>query len=109
MNDTTTKQMPVRQRFLDICHGKRLGDVSLWDWCFRTLVETPEEWVKQGAPEGIRNPKFYNRLFRFEHINPLQEIIASTSRSDIDTKAKPGVYVPPEFYPTPPIVPVFTP
>ena len=45
MNDISAKQ-----RFLDICHFERRGDLftsdSFWP-------ETLEEWVKQGAPEKI--------------------------------------------------------
>jgi len=40
----------TRERFLDICHFKRPGDLYLTEWYWPTTLE---EWVKQGAPEQI--------------------------------------------------------
>ena len=39
-----------RERFLDICHFKRRGDLYLTEWYWPTALE---EWVKQGAPKQI--------------------------------------------------------
>jgi len=39
-----------RERFLDICHFKRPGDLWLKDLFWQ---DTLEEWVKQGAPKEI--------------------------------------------------------
>jgi len=39
-----------KERFLDICHFKRPGDLYLYDFFW---PETLVEWVKQGAPEEI--------------------------------------------------------
>ena len=39
-----------RERFLDICHFKRPGDLYISDWFWPTTLE---EWVKQGAPKEI--------------------------------------------------------
>ena len=38
--------VPNRERFLAICHGERLGDVSLVDWFNRHLPETPGAFIK---------------------------------------------------------------
>ena len=40
----------ARERFLDICHFERLGDLYIRDSFW---PETLEEWVKQGAPKQI--------------------------------------------------------
>ena len=48
--------MPNRERFLAICHGERPGDVMNIDWFNRCWVDTPKEWVKQGAPKEILKP-----------------------------------------------------
>ena len=48
-----------KQRFLDICHFKRPGDMYPFDpfW-----VEALEEWVKQGAPKEIIGPTLGERM-----------------------------------------------
>ena len=107
MNNSNVS-MPNRERFLAICRGERPGDVAIMDWFHRTWAETPEEWVKQDAPEEIKNPDFLNRYFQFEHIHSLQEIISGLNRADLKKKGTgSGVWVTEYFYPTPPIVPVF--
>ncbi len=93
--------MPNRERFLAICHGKRPGDVAIIDWFNRPWAETPETWVRQGAPEEIKNPESFNRYFQFEHLHTLQEIVSGIMRADLKED---GLSY---FYPTPPIVPVF--
>jgi len=59
-----------KQRFLDICHFKRLGDLCLLGERVNNLYwdETIEEWVKQGAPKQIIDPRFRREYFRFERI-----------------------------------------
>jgi len=52
-----------KQRFLDICHFKRPGDLCTHDWCW---PETIESWVEQGAPEEIINPSFLLDYFQFD-------------------------------------------
>jgi len=57
-----------KERFLDICHFKRPGDLympSVLGWFPK---QTLEKWVKQGAPEEIINPRFRREYFQFEHM-----------------------------------------
>jgi uroporphyrinogen decarboxylase len=93
--------MPNRERFLAICRGERPGDVSIIDWFNEPWTETPEVWVKQGAPEEIKNADAFNRYFQFDHLHALIEIIAGNYRSDLMGDG----FSP--FYVTPPVVPVF--
>jgi len=93
--------MPNRERFLAICHGERPGDIAITDLLFEPLAETPEEWIKQGAPEEIKKISGFNRYFQLEHVHALQEIIAGNYRADLM-----GDNLPPSFV-TPPVVPVF--
>ncbi len=101
MNNSNVS-MPNRERFLAICRGERPGDVSIVDWFNRYWMDTPEEWIRQGAPEQIKKSDGFNRYFQFEHIHNLQEIVSEHNRTDLP-EAKTGE----SFYPTPPILPVF--
>ena len=63
-----------RQRFLDICHFKRPGDLCLTSFLSVYWPETMMEWVKQGLPEfpsdavgGLIN----NRLDDYFGLEPL--------------------------------------
>jgi len=78
--------MPNRQRFLDICHGKRPGDVLITDWFNRYWLDVPDEWIKQGAPKEIKKADAFNRYFQFEHIHNLQEIVSEHNRTDLIIK-----------------------
>jgi len=98
-----------RERFRAICLGKRPGDVSIVDWFNRFWVETPEEWLKQGAPKEAMTPDLFgrhfnsfNRYFQFEHHHILQEIVSEHNRTDLpDLKEGESAHV------VPPILPVF--
>jgi len=91
-----------RERFLDICQGKRPRDVAIMDWFSRYWIDTPKEWVKQGAPRAILKPAGFNQYFQIEHIHNLQEIVSEHNRIDLpEAEAGEG------FYLTPPILPVF--
>jgi uroporphyrinogen decarboxylase len=95
--------LPNRERFVDICHGKRPGDVSIIDWFNTPYPETPEEWVKQGAPEEIKHPDFYRQYFQYDHHHTLEEIISSLYRGDLSEDGMAlGTFLPP-----PPAVPAF--
>ncbi|GAI90186.1 unnamed protein product, partial [marine sediment metagenome] len=59
-----------KERFLDICHFKRLGDLYIRDFFW---PETLEEWVKQGAPKEIINSRFRRDYFQFQRIRALAE------------------------------------
>jgi hypothetical protein len=66
---------PEKQRFLDICHFKRPGDLCMMTFslnCFWNA--TLQKWVKQGAPEKIVEAKFLGNYFRFQHMTSLLEI-----------------------------------
>ena len=60
-----------KQRFLDICHFKRPGDLWLSDGFW---PETLEEWVKQGAPKEIISPRFQRDYFKFQCMYIMEEI-----------------------------------
>ena len=60
-----------RERFLDICHFKRAGDLFIFD---KFWPETLEEWVKQGAPEGVIDPSFICGYFQFDSLHSLAEV-----------------------------------
>jgi len=59
-----------KQQFLDICHFKRPSKLWLSDGFWE---ETLEEWVKQGAPEEIIDPRFQQDYFQFQCIRTLAE------------------------------------
>ena len=52
-------EISPKQRFLDICHFKRPGDLYLRDTFWD---ETVTEWVKQGAPKHIIGPTLGERM-----------------------------------------------
>ncbi len=54
-----------RERFLDICHFKRPGDLYAHDYFF---PQTLEEWVNQGAPEQILNERFRADYFQLDFV-----------------------------------------
>ena len=60
-----------KERFLDICHFKRPGDLFLRPEPF--WEQTLEKWVEQGAPEEIINPRFRREYFQFQRIRGLAE------------------------------------
>ncbi|MBA7552799.1 hypothetical protein ES705_45375 [subsurface metagenome] len=60
-----------KERFLDICHFKRLGDLYMPSSINPFWGETLEKWVEQGAPKEIISPRFRRGYFRFEHIRGL--------------------------------------
>ena len=98
---STGTAMPNRERFLAICRNERPGDLAIMDWFHRCWPDTIERWIGEGAPEEIRNQDGLNRYFEFERFNALQEIISEHNRADIKET------VSTQFYPTPPVVPVF--
>lgn len=94
-----------RENFHAICRGEKLGEVPTLDWFHKYWPETPEAWVKQGAPKEILTAEGYNQYFQFEHIHSLQEIVVGMMRADLkDDPTQPG---PGRHIPTPPVVPVF--
>ncbi len=63
-----------KQRFLDICHFKRPGDLFTSD---RFWLETLADWVEQGAPKEIITPRFRREYFQFPRIRGLAETKSS--------------------------------
>jgi len=61
----------LKERFLDICHFKRPGDLYMSIILNRFWEQTLENWVEQGAPKEIINPRFHGEYFQFEHIGGL--------------------------------------
>jgi uroporphyrinogen decarboxylase len=94
-----------RERFRGICFGKRPYDVSIIDFLNRPIAETPEEWVKQGASQNFMNAENLYKYFQMEHHHALHEIVCGVHRADL--KGGKEIWEPANFYPTPPIVPVF--
>jgi len=61
----------LRERFLDICHFKRPGDLWLRD---HISEQTLKNWVEQGAPKEIMNPRFHGDYFQYQYRYFLWEI-----------------------------------
>ena len=59
-----------KQRYLDICHFKRPGDLFTIDSFW---VSTLEEWIKHSAPREIIHPRFRRDYFQFQDIHTLAE------------------------------------
>jgi uroporphyrinogen decarboxylase len=76
------------------------------DFLNRPLAETPEEWIRQGAPREFTNVECLYEYFQFEHHHALHEIVCGVHRADL--KGGGDIWRPANFYPTPPIVPVFS-
>ena len=81
-----------RERFLDICHFKRPGDLFYLDWFW---PETLKEWVKQGAPEQIiptvKEPKwqagrFLSDYFHFDRQYRLGVGVVARQPSGLDSE-----------------------
>ena len=94
-----------RERFKAICRGERPGDVSIVDWFHRGWPDTIETWIKQGAPEGIRDQRVLNEYFGFEHLHGLCEIISEHNRNDL--KENPAALAIGSYSNLPPVLPVF--
>ena len=91
------------ERFRGICHFERPGDLMLITPYFHDFwTETLDEWVKQGAPEQIRQPRFRGEYFQLDHMRMLMEIkLGLFMNKTIDTGGAPYVYG------IPPVVPEF--
>ncbi len=58
-----------KERFLDICHFKRPGDLCMLSGLVNLFFETTlEKWVEQGAPKEIMNPGFLTDFFQIQHV-----------------------------------------
>ncbi len=87
-----------RERFRGICHFERPGDLMLVTPYFHDFwTETLDEWVKQGAPEEMRQSRFRGEYFQLNHIRMLREInLGMFMDKTIDVGGVPYVYgIPP--------------
>jgi len=92
-----------RQRFLDICHFKRTGDMCLLaPWLNDFWVEVPEVWMKAGAPAEFADSRKMRDYFGFDHIRLMREI-----QSGLFMDARMDVLGMEYVYAIPPILPLF--
>jgi len=90
-----------KERFLDICHFKRPGDLFLGaEPCWE---QTLEKWVEQGAPKEIISPRFRRGYFQFQRIRWL------TKWEEIPSKIDLGHGITVEATSWPPIIPAYEP
>ena len=68
-----------KERFLDICHFKRPGDLFTFD---KFWPETLEKWVKRGTPEQVIDPCFIYDYFQFDHWHPLTQVKSGINADD---------------------------
>ncbi len=69
-----------KERFLDICHFKRPGDLCMLSSGINVFREHRlGKWVEQGAPKEIITPGFLRDYFQIQHIRWLYEISSGIS------------------------------
>ena len=101
MNNTSSKE-----RFKSIAKFERPGDLCLLTPFINGFWgETPDEWIKQGAPAQIVNSRFLGDYFQFTHLRLMHEI---QTGMDFDRQTDIGNGIIYE-YPIPPIIPAFEP
>ncbi len=91
--------MPNRERFLDICRGKRPGDVAILEWFNRFDVQTPVEWIKQGAPEEIKDAGHFFRYLQCDRVHVLKEILSEHNCVQVKGETLPTHHVTPALDP----------
>ncbi|MDD4860116.1 MAG: uroporphyrinogen decarboxylase family protein [Dehalococcoidales bacterium] len=97
-------EFPNRQRFLDIAHFKKTGDLCLLTPTFNEFwPETLNVWAKHGGPARIQNARFRGEYFQFFHFRETHEIAMGLIAGDIDIKGTSYHYL------IPPICPTFEP
>ena len=87
-----------RERFRGICHFENPGELMLITPYFHDFwTETLDEWVKQGAPEEIRQSRFRGEYFHLDHMRMLREVnLGMFMDKVIDVGGAPYVYgIPP--------------
>ncbi|MFC1984621.1 hypothetical protein ACFLU0_01230, partial [Chloroflexota bacterium] len=102
----------ARERFLDICHFKRQGDLYTFDYFW---PETLEKWVRQGAPkqivptvdEKVFGGRFLNNYFQFDHWRLLFEVISGVFSTAVYQPSVPGYQI--NVYQMIPVVPSYKP
>jgi len=93
-----------KERFKAIARFERPGDLCLLTPIINVFWnETLDLWAQDGAPEQIRNTRFYAEYFQFTHLRLMHEIQTGL---DFDRQTDLGnglIYE----YPSPPIIPGF--
>ncbi len=101
-----------KERFLDICHFKRPGDLYMSINLNRFWEQTLENWVEQGAPEEIINPRFHLEYFQFEHIRWLTKNKTDAigeGREEVPSKIDLGHGITVRAWTLSPLVPTYEP
>ena len=94
-----------KQRFLDICHFKRPGDLYIRDGFW---PETLENWVKQGASKQLLADKhFVDNYFQFDRWHSLTQVISGIVSSRANQPSIPGYEI--RRYERTPVVPGYEP
>ena len=78
-----------KERYLDICHFKRPGDLCMSSSINLFWEQTLGKWVEQGAPKEIINPRFRREYFQFPRIRSLTETKSSAigeGREEVSSK-----------------------
>ncbi|MBN1856865.1 MAG: hypothetical protein JW846_07930 [Dehalococcoidia bacterium] len=86
------------ERFRGICHFENTGELMLVTPYFHDFwTETLDAWVKQGAPEEIRQSRFRGEYFHLDHMRMLREVnLGMFMDKVIDVGGAPYVYgIPP--------------
>ena len=86
------------ERFRGICHFENPGELMLITPYFHDFwTETLDAWVKQGAPEEIRQSRFRGEYFHLDHMRMLREVnLGMFMDKVIDVGGAPYVYgIPP--------------
>ena len=99
-------EMSRKQRFHDIAHFKRQGDLCLFtpqinDFWPRTL----EEWVKQGAPQEILSSRFRGNFLQLEHFRVLREFHSGVDLEKQFDIGDGNIFA----YEIPPVIPTYEP
>ncbi len=101
-----------KERFLDICHFKRPGDLYMPSSHNFFWGKTLEEWLKQGAPKEIIDPRFRREYFQFERIRMLVETKSRAigeGHEEPRAKIDLGHGITVRARPIPPLVPAYEP
>ena len=77
-----------KERFLDICHFKRPGDLCNLS-IHNNLERILGKWIEQGAPKEIIHPRFRREYFQFQRVCELDETNSSAfgeARDELPSK-----------------------
>ncbi len=68
-----------KERFLDICHFKRPGDLYMIDGFAGPTIE---RWIEQGAPEELIDRDFAKEYFQFDHVHWIGKILSGPAANE---------------------------